>query len=288
MSELARELACVLRLSPRGASRFIARPFRADAADRGMAGHFSDRAIIQTAHRQGPCVSLLRTWLRQRARERAIRRRDIQFRTTDDGSVRSAYGAMRIDEFADINSLQAWANWRTIPRNLRAVACNRPLRVLDLCCGLGQSTEVLAFYLPPGSEILGLDGNPHFVGAAAGRLYFHRNGGTVKSSFRAQSVLDTFCAESGRVVAGNSIDLIHAVGAIGSHFRPEATAALVAECARVTAPGGAALLDAGREGTPPAVLRKIMDACGFDYVQQARSCRLDRHWQLCFRKRRAS
>lgn len=288
MSDLARELAGVLRLSPRGAPRFIARPRRADSTDAGMAGHFSAREIFQIARRQGPRGSLLRTWLRQRACERAIRRRDIQFRTTDDGSVRSAYGAMRIDEFADINSLQAWANWRTIPRNLCAVIPNRPLRVLDLCCGLGQSTEVLAYYLPPGSEILGLDGNPHFVSAAASRPYFHRNGRTVKSSFRTQSVLDTFCAEGGHVVAGNSIDLIHAVGAIGSHFRPEATATLVAECARVTAPGGAALLDAGREGTPPDVLRKIMDARGFDYVQQARSCRLDRHWQLCFRKRLAS
>lgn len=260
-------------------------PVRLDHDDRiHRPPSLTDQEIIGIARRQGPQGSLAMTWVRQQLRERAIRRRHIEFRCTDDGRVRTAYGAMRIDEFADINSLQAWANWRTIPRNLRVVATERAVRVIDLCCGLGQSTEVLAFYLPLGSEILGLDGNPQFVRSAAARPYFHRSGRPAKASFRSQSVLEAFRDESGQLVADSSVDLVHAVGAIGSHFRPESAMILARESARVVRPGGAALLDAGREGTPPDRLRAILHDCGFGFVQKARSCLLDRHWQLCFRR----
>jgi SAM-dependent methyltransferase len=227
---------------------------------------------------------LPRLWLRQRYREFIIRRKHLRFRSSDNGEARTAYLAMGRDEFADINALQAWANWRTLPHNLSGRLPARPVFIVDLCCGLGQSTAVLAHYCPPGSFILGLEANPAFADAAGKRAYTHRDGGAASVAFHAQSVLEPFRDGEGRPVADASVDLVNAVGAIACHFQPDAADALVGECARVLRPEGFALLDAGREGTRPRELMAIAESRGLSYEGRARSCLLDRHWQLCFRR----
>ena len=60
-------------------------------------------------------------------------------------AARQAYQRMTITEFMRINARQAWANWRTISLNLHGqLPIDRPLTVIDLCCGMGDSTGVLA------------------------------------------------------------------------------------------------------------------------------------------------
>src|SRR5205807_8119278 len=92
---------------------------------------------------------------RQWRTERALARRGIHFRATDPQRVAAAYAAMSAAEFDAINGRQDWANWRTIPRALHGHVPLRPLRVLDLGCGTGSSTRVLAFYCPAGSPVIG-------------------------------------------------------------------------------------------------------------------------------------
>src|SRR6187401_1789868 len=61
--------------------------------------------------RHGPGNVLAVFW-RQRQVERDLARRGIEFRTTDEKAVESAYAAMSDQEFEAINGRQAWANWR--------------------------------------------------------------------------------------------------------------------------------------------------------------------------------
>ena len=83
-----------------------------------------------------------------------IRWRKVFFRQNRNHLACQAYRQMNLEEFQALNARQAWANWRTIPRNLAGRLPQRPVLALDLCCGVGESTEVLAYYLrrdPPSS-----------------------------------------------------------------------------------------------------------------------------------------
>jgi SAM-dependent methyltransferase len=190
---------------------------------------------------------------------------------------------MSADEFAGINARQSWANWRTIPANLHGHVDGQPVAAVDLCCGAGDSTEVLAHVLPPGSRILGLDSSPGLVRAARGRRYRDARGRLVHVCFRVQSVLEPFRGPDGALVADGSLDLVHSSGAVGSHFAPGATRRLLVEIRRVLRPGALALIDAGRRGTPPDVLEELLADAGFDVCRRSRSCFLDRYWQYCCR-----
>jgi SAM-dependent methyltransferase len=233
-------------------------------------------------------AALARLWtivLRQAYHETRVRRwRGLRFRSVRPNEVRGAYQAMQPWELEGINARQAWANWRTIPRNLEGRVDGRPLQAIDLCCGTGQSTEVLAYYLPAGSSILGLEYHAHFVEAARGRSYRTRSGVRAHVSFRAQSVLETFRDPSGAPVGDQSVDLVNSSGAVGCHFDRDATATLADEVARVIRPGGLALIDSGRAGTPEREVCALFEARGFRPLHRARSCAFDRYVQVCLRK----
>jgi SAM-dependent methyltransferase len=213
-----------------------------------------------------------------------IRWRNILFRERRNHLACEAYGQMQLREFQAINARQAWANWRTIPRNLAGRAPQRPVLALDLCCGIGDSTEVLAYYCTPGSTIVGLEFNPMFVRAARLRRYRHASGVDANVSFIIQNVLETFRQDDHARVAPESVDLINASGAIGCHFDATATAIIARECERVLKPNGLAFIDAGPEGTGSDDLMSLFAQHGFRPVHRARSCIVDRYWQICLRK----
>jgi SAM-dependent methyltransferase len=158
------------------------------------------------------------------------------------------------------------------------------VRAIDLCCGTGQSTAVLAHHLAPGSEILGLEYSARLVAVARTRLYPSRTGAPARVVFRAQSVLERFRDEDGVELPPASVDLVSSSGAVGCHFDPSATAVLADEVTRVLRPGGLALIDSGRSGTSRPDVRAIFEARGFALEHEARSCWVDPYVQLCFRK----
>ncbi len=245
---------------------------------------FDERAIRAAAQRQGPgpigVLAVRYAW----AAARLQWSKQVRFRQRQNGRACAAYTAMNVEEFAAINARQAWANWRTIPRNLSGRLPDRPVFALDLCCGTGDSTAVLAWYCPAGSHVHGLEYNPAFVAAARRRAFVNRCGGRAQVSFVAQSVLEAFCDERGNRLGHDCADLVNASGAIGCHFDPQATARVAAECRRVLRAGGLALIDSGPEGTGGAALVEIFAEQRFVYVGQARSCPLDRMRQLRFTK----
>jgi SAM-dependent methyltransferase len=211
-------------------------------------------------------------------------RRGINFRRNQNAAACAAYDAMAVDDFRLVNIRQAWANWRTIPRNLNGILPARPVFALDLCCGIGDSSAVLGWYCSPGSEVVGLDWQPEFVREARRRSYRNYAGGAAEVRFRAQSVLDTFCDADDVPLADGSVDLVNAGGAVGCHFAAADTIRLARECRRVVRSGGWALIDSGPDGTSAKQLKAIFAEQGFEYRGRARSCPLDRFVQLRLRK----
>lgn len=246
-----------------------------------------DEAMIRrVAKRRLQHRGILRLSVQQMFFERWTRlRTHLSFRSRQNEGATAAYGAMTTREFEGINARQRWANWRTIPRNLSGQVSSAPLRVLDLCCGVGHSTEVLACFLGEGSRILGIEFNERFVEFAKTRRYERIDGKPVLVSFRAQSVLESFCDEYGHEIASGSVDLVNSCGAVAHHFDSTKTAVVAREIARVLKPGAIAMVDAGQAGTDYLSLLSIFRELGFDAIHEARSCLIDRAVQVCFKKR---
>jgi SAM-dependent methyltransferase len=245
-------------------------------------GESTIRRVARGRSLEGNLVSM---FLRQAFQEGRVRlSKKPYFRRRENEAARQAYCSLTPAEFDGINARQRWANWRVIPRNLDARLTSAPVAAIDLCCGVGHSTEVLAFYLSPGSRILGLEYNPRFVEAARRRDFRDENGESADVQFREQSVLETFRRPDGEVVPADSIDFVNSSGAVGCHFDGTATAALLDEVARVLRPGGLATIDSGPDGTSPGELIGLAARRGFEPLNRARSCVFDRFEQVCLRK----
>jgi SAM-dependent methyltransferase len=249
---------------------------------------YDESMIRENARRRLAGTSLLGIVAKQAFSEKILLRvlKGVNFRYNENSLATRAYRAMTINEFEGINARQQWANWRTIPRNLSGRLPEDPIFALDLCCGVGHSTEVLACYLPPRSSILGLEFNPDFVAQAQARSekYQSFDGTPAHTSFVAQSVLETFRDAAGNELASGSVDLVNCCGAVGVHFKPDATRVLAAEVARVLRVGGLATIDSGPYGTSTDDLVSIFGELGLKKVNSVRSCFLDYSRQVCFEK----
>ncbi len=247
---------------------------------------WSESFITSTAAEQGPRLPLIAIVRRSLFREILLRyRRRIEFRTTHNTTASVAYSKMTIDEFNDINLRQAWANWRTIPRNLNGRLPFHSLQAIDLCCGTGDSLSVLAYYLPVNSQLTGLELTKRFVVAARRRTYRNLSGRLVRPQFHCQSVLDGFRDSAGRRFTNRSIDLVNASGALGCHFQASELRSLAMECARVLRRGALALIDSGYDGINRCKMAQLFESVGFRTVGSAKSCLWDRRTQLCLERR---
>jgi SAM-dependent methyltransferase len=231
--------------------------------------------------RQGPGSALAVCWRQWRA-ERRLARRGIYFRHTNPEVAAAAYGAMTEAEFDAINGRQDWANWRTIPRALSGQVPDRPLRILDLGCGTGSSTRVLAWYAPAGSHITGYELAEPLVAFARRRDYRHHSGQAVRVDFVCQGVTVTLGQPGGGAVPTNSVAVVNASGVIGHHLDANTIAPLIAELGRVLTPGGIAMLDVGPSLDGPE-MRRLMDGASFRFLGYYRSGWWDPTGQMVFR-----
>ncbi len=231
--------------------------------------------------RHGPGHGLVVCW-RQWRTERALARRGVHFRATDPQAVAAAYAAMTDREFDAINGRQDWANWRTIPRALSGHLPDRPLRVLDLGCGTGSSTRVLAFYCPAGSQITAYELVYALADVARRRAYPHRGGGQAHVAFVCQGVTETLRQPDGSPVPDGSVDLVNASGVVGHHLDAATVRPLVVELRRALAPGGVAMLDVGPT-LGAAELTSILTAAGFQRLGHWRSWWFDPTGAVVFR-----
>jgi SAM-dependent methyltransferase len=219
--------------------------------------------------RHGP-GNLLRVCWRQWRAERALRRRGVHFRATDPDVVAGAYAAMTEAEFEAINGRQDWANWRTIPRALSGHVPDRPVQVLDLGCGTGSSTQVLAFYCPAGSRVIGYEIAAPLLIYARRRSYRQRAGGLADVDFVCQGLTEPLRLPGGGLIPERSIDVVNASGVVGHHLGADTVGSLVCELGRVLRTAGIASLDVGPSLSEERLTR-IMEQAGFRRLGRYRS-----------------
>lgn len=240
--------------------------------------------FVRRAARENAPGGIVGLFLKQAWAEFALSCRRIDFRKSDNREAIRAYCAMTEVEFEGINARQEWSNWRTIPRNLRGELPSGPCRAIDLCSGVGHSTRVLAYYLSPGSMILGLEYNPKFVEAARRREYRRSDGAPADVRFRVQSVLEPFRDESGAALPDASFALVNSCGALGIHFGVGEIERLAVEIRRVLKMGGLATVDSGAQGVDAPRMSRIFEERGFLVRRHTKSCFVDRFTHICFRK----
>jgi SAM-dependent methyltransferase len=232
--------------------------------------------------RQGPRHALMACW-RQWQAERTLARRGLRFRSTNLDEIGAAYAAMTPREFYAINARQNWANWRTIPRCLSGQVPDRPLRIIDLGCGTGGSTGVLAHYAPAGSHLSGHELAEPLLAMARRRQYRDRNGQPVRVDFVCQELTEQLQQADGTAVGDQRVDVVNASGVLGHHFFSQIIGPLIEELYRVLRPGGIAMLDVG-----PTLLEReltrLASAAGFCKLGHWRSWRLDPTGQVVYKR----
>lgn len=228
-------------------------------------------------------MNLISVCWRQWRAERELARRGVLFRTADPAAVEAAYAAMSDAEFEAINGRQAWANWRTIPRALAGRLPERPVLAVDLGCGTGPSTRVVASVCPPRSRILGYELAAPLARIAGRHRFPGPDGVPQEVRFVAQGVTGTLCDPGGQPLAAGSVDLANASGVVGHHLTGRTVAPLVDELARILAPAGLALLDVGPTLGAEALAR-AMARGGFVPEGRFRSWVLDPTGQVLFRR----
>jgi SAM-dependent methyltransferase len=222
--------------------------------------------------------------LRQVKTERSLRKRQINYRTTEPVRIAEAYRSMSEDEFDSINGPQEWQNRRFIPRIIQSLGLREPVLAVDLGCGSGQSSQILGSQLRPGSTLLGYDICDRLLARAAHRTYRDILGTPLKARFMNQSIAQPLNDPSGRRLDAGSVGLIHAAGVVGHHLTEADVGAMAAEIARVLAPTGSAVLDAG-PAMPRACLQPILAAYGFAVWDTLRAVPCASHHMLVFRRR---
>ena len=236
--------------------------------------HEAGRLLIdERAIRQNTPRNLVSICWRQWKTERRLARRGILIRTSDLNAIEASYSRMAKDDFEGINARQNWVNWRTIPRAMSGLVPNRPLTIVDLGCGIGSSTSVLAFCSPQGSHILAYEISRPLVNIARIRQYLDRSGECADVRFLCQSITTTLCPSDG-VPLGQSIDLANSSGLLGHHFNVDTMQLLAGQLKAVIRPGGLAMLDSGPTLNTTDLVG-IMTSAGFVEVRHCRSWPLD-------------
>jgi SAM-dependent methyltransferase len=101
--------------------------------------------------------STVRTLVRHVLTNRRLRTRHMTIRSRDPDLLERTYGAMTDEEFGDVNGPQELLNEFVIPRALRGFRRDRPWRIVDLGCGNGGSSAILARLAPPRATLIGYD-----------------------------------------------------------------------------------------------------------------------------------
>lgn len=227
-------------------------------------------------------LEVLGAFVRQWRMERRLRRRDGSFRSTDLTRLRAAYGAMSADEFEEINGPQEWLNRFVIPRALRDQRSSGPWTIVDLGCGSGGSSTILARHAPAGSELIGYDMCARLLERAGQREYLDASGNRMRARFVCQSVTEKLRDADGRLLPDAVVDVANAAGVVGHHFSPRDLHVLAAELRRVLAPDGVAILDAGPK-MPARDLIRSLARYGFELVSRHRIVPFSGRYSISFR-----
>jgi len=250
--------------------------------------------LLQIPRKHRKRLNLL-SWLRYRKIDRnqtlaeaSLKEKGVNFRQTGADAARDNYGQMNKEEFENINSRQQWVNWILIGKCLHNQVPDRPLNVLDIGCGSGTSTTVLASYLPIGSVIIANDISENLIEAARTKDYIcAHTGQSTKPSFIVQDATMPFRDSDNTPIAPNSVDYFNSSGIVGHHFSPEAFATMAKNATEAIKSGGHAAIDEG-PGLGEDVIVPEMIRQGWTFLRPVRLLPWKKQGQLLFRWDRES
>jgi SAM-dependent methyltransferase len=228
-------------------------------------------------------LSFIPLSIKQFISERSYKQSGVDFRKTNPDEVKKAYGSMNDVGFQMINARQEWANWRTIPRSMSGRIPRRPIKILDVGCGAGTSSEILALYLPAGSSILGIDLTPSLIEIAKQKSYKNTDGDAIKTEFLVQPATETIRMHDGSPLPDESIDYVNTSGVVGHHLTTSQLEAFASEIHRILKKKAYAAIDSGPNLKKEQIVPILMHH-GFLFEKRIKAFWIDPRGQLIFQK----
>lgn len=211
----------------------------------------------------------------------------LSFRGQRADLLRQAYDSMDQETFAIVNGAQDWANRRQIPRAIAGRITRADALIIDLGCGPGDSTRIIARQTPSGCRIIGVDLSAELIARAKNRaqqgFFRAKDGSIVAPEFVCGDITGTLCGAAGEPLSSGSAHYVSSSGIVGHHLTPDDFARLAQELRRLIELGGHAALDCG-PCLSASQISRAMEARGFILVKRARSVFFDPRPQLVFRR----
>ncbi|CAK0754045.1 putative Class I SAM-dependent methyltransferase [Gammaproteobacteria bacterium] len=211
-----------------------------------------------------------------------------RFRGQERAFVQDAYNGMDDNTFSAINGAQEWVNWRQIPRALQGRIRENAALIVDLGCGPGSSTRILAWYGMPAWRIIGVDFSEDLIGRArhlaSSGAFRTAAGERLAVEFIAGSVTEPLHDASGKLLADHSVDYVNSSGVVGHHLSEDSFEYLAKELKRIVKCGSFVALDSGPHLKGRAICR-IMKKFDFVLRTRVRSVPFDPRPQLVFQKK---
>lgn len=200
--------------------------------------------------------------------------------------VAEGFGALRGADFDEYNLPQVWVERRQIPQAVHGRVPMRDAVVLDLGCGPGTSTEVLAYFADPSWTIIGYDLVEHSITAARERAarsgFRSRDGAVIHPHFECQSIATPLLLR-GEPLGGGTVDFAISGGVVGLYLRPADAEKLIRDLRRIVKPGGYIALDAGPSVTADT-MRAIASENGLAFRSVAKSFWIEPRPKLVFQR----
>lgn len=192
-------------------------------------------------------------------------------------SVQGGFAGLAQDGFSHYNLPQVWVERRALPQALHDRVPLHDASILDIGCGIGDSTWILSQCGNASWRITGIDLEPGLIRIAEARAaageFRGRDGGVVKTAFGVADISAADLPDHPKL-RGNTFNFAVSCGVVGLYLDAARARQLLCSLRVMLAPGSFAAIDCG-PSVPRWTMQRTAESLGFTFHGLVRSVPLD-------------
>ena len=192
-------------------------------------------------------------------------------------SVQGGFAGLAQGGFSHYNLPQVWVERRALPKAVHGRVPLHDASILDIGCGIGDSTWILSQCGNASWRITGIDLEPGLIRAAEARAaageFRGRDGGVVKTAFGVADISAADLPDHPKL-RGTTFNFAVSCGVVGLYLDAARARQLLCSLRVMLAPGSFAAIDCG-PSVPRWTMQRTAKSLGFTFHGLVRSVPLD-------------